>query len=90
MLFNGLFNDLNSNQIVSLLSCFVFEEKAEQIPKLTEELSEPLRKMQELAKRIANVSREAKLEIDEVEYMNSFKPHLMDVVYAWSKGIFFN
>lgn len=86
MLFNGLFNNLNPNQIASLLSCFVFEEKAEQLPKLTEELSEPLRQMQELAKRISNVSRDAKLEIDEVAYIESFKPHLMDVVYAWSKG----
>ena len=86
MLFNGLFNDLNPNQIASLLSCFVFEEKAEQLPKLTEELSEPLRQMQELAKRIANVSKEAKLEVDEMEYIEQFKPHLMDVVYAWSKG----
>ena len=86
MLFNGLFNNLNPNQIASLLSCFVFEEKAEQLPKLTEELSEPLRQMQELAKRIANVSKDAKLEIDEMAYIESFKPHLMDVVYAWSKG----
>lgn len=86
MLFNGLFNDLNPNQIAALLSCFVFEEKAEQLPKLTEELSEPLRQMQELAKRIASVSKEAKLEIDEMEYIESFKPHLMDVLYAWSKG----
>ncbi|KAK4337313.1 hypothetical protein RND71_043599 [Anisodus tanguticus] len=86
MLFNGLFNDLNPNQIAALLSCFVFEEKAEQVPKLTDELQNPLKQMQELAKRIADVSKEAKLEIDETEYIESFKPHLMDVVYAWSKG----
>jgi len=90
MLFNGLFNDLNPNQIAALLSCFVFEEKADQLPKLTEELSEPLRQMQELAKRIASVSKEAKLEIDEMAYIESFKPNLMDVVYAWSKGSSFS
>lgn len=89
MLFNGLFNDLNPYQINALLSCFVFEEKTESMPKLTDELSKPLRQMQELAKRIATVSKEAKLEIDEEAYISSFKPNLMDVIYAWSKGATF-
>ena len=89
MLFNGLFNDLNPCQINALLSCFVFEEKTEQMPKLTEELSQPLKQMQELAKRIATVSKEAKLEIDEQLYIESFKPNLMDVIYAWSKQVSF-
>ena len=86
MLFNGVFNDLNVHQINALLSCFVFEEKTDQMPKLTEELQKPLKLMQELAKRIATVSREAKLDVDETEYIERFKPNLMDVVYAWSKG----
>lgn len=89
MLFNGVFNDLNPPQINALLSCFVFEEKTEQMPKLTEELAGPLQKMQELAKRIAKVSKEAKLELDEEKYVEGFKPNLMDVVYHWSKGTSF-
>ncbi|KAI1289648.1 ATP-dependent RNA helicase mtr4 [Halotydeus destructor] len=89
MLFNGVFNDLNVFQINALLSCFVFEEKAEEMPKLTEELAQPLRVMRELAKRIATVSREAKLSLDEQEYIQKFKPQLMDVVYSWSKGATF-
>jgi ATP-dependent RNA helicase DOB1 len=89
MLFNGLFNDLTPGQIAALLSCFVFEEKAEQMPKLGDELSQPLKQMQDLAKRIAAVSNEAKLEINEEEYINSFKPNLMDVIFAWSNGATF-
>jgi ATP-dependent RNA helicase DOB1 len=89
MLFNGVFNELNVYQINALLSCFVFEEKTKQMPKLTEELSQPLHLMQELAKRIATVSKEAKLEMDETEYIEKFKPNLMDVVFAWSKGASF-
>lgn len=89
MLFNGVFNDLNVYQINALLCCFVFEEKTDQMPKLTEELSKPLRLMQELAKRISTVSREAKLLIEEDEYIAQFKPNLMDVVYSWSKGASF-
>lgn len=46
MLFNGVFNDLTPQQAVSVLSCFVFQEKASEIPKLGDELSGPLRQMQ--------------------------------------------
>jgi len=90
MLFNGFCNDLDVHQINALLSCVVFEEKTDQMPKLTEVLAKPLRLMQDLAKRIATVSQEAKLELDESEYIARFKPNLMDVVYSWSKGSSFS
>uniref|UniRef100_A0A8C0PL09 Exosome RNA helicase MTR4 n=2 Tax=Canis lupus familiaris TaxID=9615 RepID=A0A8C0PL09_CANLF len=89
MMFNGLFNDLSAEQATALLSCFVFQENSSEMPKLTEQLAGPLRQMQECAKRIAKVSAEAKLEIDEETYLNSFKPHLMDVVYTWATGATF-
>ena len=44
---------------------------------------------QECAKRIAKVSADAKLDIDEETYMNQFKPHLMDVIFAWANGATF-
>lgn len=44
---------------------------------------------QDTARRIARVSKEAKLEIDEEEYVTSFKPNMMDVVHAWCKGATF-
>ncbi|KAI6058252.1 Superkiller viralicidic activity 2-like 2 [Aix galericulata] len=89
MMFNGLFNDLSAEQATALLSCFVFQENSSEMPKLTEQLAGPLRQMQECAKRIAKVSAEAKLEIDEENYLNSFKPNLMDVVYTWANGASF-
>lgn len=89
MLFNGAFADLTTHQINSLLSCFVFDEKTEQPAKLTDDLEQPLKMMQDLAKRIATVSREASLDLDEQEYIDKFRPSLMDVVYAWSRGASF-
>ncbi|XP_073092389.1 exosome RNA helicase MTR4 isoform X3 [Manis javanica] len=89
MMFNGLFNDLSAEQAAALLSCLVFQENSSELPKLTEQLAGPLRQMQECAKRIAKVSAEAKLEIDEETYLSSFKPHLMDVVYTWATGATF-
>lgn len=54
-------------------------------PKIKEELAGPLRQMQESARRIARVSKECKLPLDEEEYVQSFRPEMMDVAYAWSK-----
>lgn len=90
MIFNGVFNDLTVQQCVALLSCFVFEEKSDESPKLTEELAGPLRQMQESARRIGKVSEEAKLQVDVETYVESFKPHIMDVVFAWANGASFS
>ena len=46
LLFNNVFRDLTPQQCCALLSCLVFDEKANEMPKLTEELSGPLRQLQ--------------------------------------------
>jgi len=46
LMFNGVFNDLSVPQTVALLSCFVCDEKSNEIPTKTAELAGPLRKMQ--------------------------------------------
>merc|ERR1719336_2301047 len=79
MMFNGLFNNLSPPQIASILSCFVCGEKSSEMPKLTDALSGPLRTMQDMARRIAKVSREAKLEMEEDSYVEKFKPFMMDL-----------
>ena len=48
-------------------------------------LSEPLYELQQTARMIAAISNECKLKVNEDEYVESFQPILMDVVYAWSK-----
>ena len=45
--------------------------------------------VQDTARRIAKVSVEAKLKVEEDEYVEGFKPHMMDVVHAWCKGATF-
>ncbi|KAI7891668.1 rRNA-processing arch domain-containing protein [Mucor mucedo] len=86
MMFQGVFNDLSVDQAVALLSCFVFDEKVETKAKLQEELSAPLRLMQETARRIVKVSNECKMNMEEQTYVDKFKPELMDVVFAWCQG----
>jgi len=90
LIFNGVFNPLSPEQSAALLSCFVFTEKSEQATKLKEELAAPLRIMQEIARRIAKVSKESKLAIEEDDYVSSFKVELMDTVVQWCRGASFS
>jgi ATP-dependent RNA helicase DOB1 len=86
LVFNNVFNDLSVAQCVALLSCFVFQEKSNEEPRLTDELSNPLRILHDTARRIAKVSQECKISVNEEEYVQSFKPHLMHVAFAWCNG----
>lgn len=91
MIFDGVFNDLTPEQCAALMSCFVFTEKSEQQIRLKEDLAGPLRIMQETARRIARVSKESKMEnINEDEYVQSFKVELMDAVLQWCRGAKFS
>ncbi|KXS11346.1 antiviral helicase [Gonapodya prolifera JEL478] len=90
LILNGVFNDLTSEQTCAVLACFVFQEKAEEIAKLKDDLQEPIRALQDTARRIARVSVESKLPVDEETYMQSFRTELVDVVYAWAQGIKFS
>lgn len=85
LLFNRFFNELSPELCAAVLSCFIFEEK-NQCPPLKEELAKPFREIQAQARIIAKVSQDSKLEVNEEEYVKSFKYELMDVVYAWSTG----
>ncbi|ORZ40579.1 rRNA-processing arch domain-domain-containing protein [Catenaria anguillulae PL171] len=93
MLFNGVFNDLSVEQVVALLGVFTFQDRVGPHvakPKLRDELAKPLQVLQEINKRIVTVCKEAKLEINEQEVLDMYKPDLMDVVYAWAQGAKFN
>ena len=85
LLFNRFFNELSPELCAAVLSCFIFEEKAE-APALKEELAKPFREIQALARIVAQKSQESKLAINEDEYVQGFKYQLMEVVYAWAHG----
>ncbi|XP_065175835.1 exosome RNA helicase MTR4-like [Sycon ciliatum] len=86
LIFNGAFNDLSVEQITALLSCFSYDEKSnEEKTKIPEELAAAHRLLQETARRIARISAECRLDLDEETYVSSFNPGMLEVVLAWSK-----
>ncbi|XXG57937.1 hypothetical protein AAC387_Pa04g0380 [Persea americana] len=90
LMFNGTFNDLDHHQVAALASCFIPGDKSNEQIHLRTELAKPLKQLQDSARRIAQIQRECKLEINEEEYVEStVRPYLMDVIYCWSKGATF-
>ncbi|KAI1715812.1 rRNA-processing arch domain-containing protein [Ditylenchus destructor] len=89
MIFTAAFTDLSPEAAAALLSCFVFQERGA-ITKMSDELSGYLRNLQSHARKIAKIVAEAKLEIDEDRYVESFGPQMMDVVYKWCSGATFS
>ncbi|KAI9797804.1 MAG: ATP-dependent RNA helicase mtr4 [Piccolia ochrophora] len=86
LMFNRFFNELTPEQTASVLSCFIFEEKSNNPPALSDELAKSYREVQAQARIIAKVSQESKLAVNEQEYVEGFKYELMPVVYSWAQG----
>ncbi|CAG8514485.1 10452_t:CDS:10 [Funneliformis caledonium] len=86
MLMNGVFNDLTAEQIVTLLSCFVYDNGDKKQHTLKEELYVLYCKIREEARNIVAVSSECKINIIEEEYLATFCPDMMEPVYSWCQG----
>ncbi|CAI4574001.1 CCT_1a_G0029890.mRNA.1.CDS.1 [Saccharomyces cerevisiae] len=89
LIFNGNFNELKPEQAAALLSCFAFQERCKEAPRLKPELSEPLKAMREIAAKIAKIMKDSKIEVVEKDYVESFRHELMEVVYEWCRGATF-
>jgi len=96
LMFSGVFNELDPKKLASLLSCLVVTEGGSSKDDKgdgacasairTEAMREPVQRMRDLARRIGAVVEEAKLPIEIEEYVERFKPSLVDVVHEWCGG----
>lgn len=62
LMFNGVLKDVKVEEVVSLLSCFVWQEKLQDASKPREELDLLFVRLQDIARRVANVQLECKVE----------------------------
>ncbi|RZC66331.1 hypothetical protein C5167_010020 [Papaver somniferum] len=86
LMFKGVFNRVTVEEMISLLSCFVWQEKLQDAQKPREGLDLLFTELQETAKTVANVQLNCKVPVDIEGFVNSFRPDIMEVVYAWAKG----
>lgn len=85
LLFKGILNDMETEMIVSLLSCLVNVHRAPDNFSLPEEFQQPLKELQEIVARIATVSTESGLT-QSTTASDKVMPSLMEVTYRWAKG----
>ncbi|KAL0412796.1 UNVERIFIED_CONTAM: DExH-box ATP-dependent RNA helicase DExH9 [Sesamum radiatum] len=86
LMFNGVLKDIKVEEMVSLLSCFVWQEKLQEAQKPRDELELLFTQLQDTARKVAKVQLECKVQIDVENFVNSFRPDVMEAVYAWARG----
>ncbi|KAK6532234.1 hypothetical protein TWF281_006426 [Arthrobotrys megalospora] len=83
--------DFEPEEMVALLSAFVFQEKTETVPVVPPKLERGKEKILEIAKRVNEIQAEHQVlinaETDDFEGRPRFG--LMEVVYEWAKGMSF-
>ncbi|ESQ29526.1 hypothetical protein EUTSA_v10023236mg [Eutrema salsugineum] len=86
LMFSGVFKDAKVEELVSLLSCFVWRERLPDAAKPREELDLLFIQLQDTARRVAELQLDCKVQIDVERFVHSFRPDIMEAVYAWAKG----
>jgi len=86
LLLGGAFNELSPATVASVLSCLVFQESSDMEAPENLELVPAYRTLIAAAKRVAEVQRDANIQIDPEEFAKSFKCDLMEAVYQWCNG----
>ncbi|EXB80399.1 Superkiller viralicidic activity 2-like 2 [Morus notabilis] len=76
LMFNGVLKDIKVEEM----------EKLQDAAKPREELDLLFVQLQDIARRVANVQLECKVQIDVESFATSFRPDIMEAVYAWAKG----
>ena len=72
-------------EVVALLSCFVFQEKTDIEPVIPDKLQEGLRAIHKIADRVGRVQLQHR--VSEQDFENKIKSGLVEVVYEWAKGM---
>ncbi|XP_024538268.1 DExH-box ATP-dependent RNA helicase DExH9 [Selaginella moellendorffii] len=86
LIFNGVFKDVTAEQAAALLSCFVWQEKTKMAKPLSQELAGLFSQLQDTARQVGKLQVECKVPVDVEEYVNSFRPDIMEGVHAWCTG----
>jgi antiviral helicase SKI2 len=90
LIFENLLAALEPEEIASVLSCLIFQEKTQDEPQLTARLDATKDSMTKIAMGLAGVQLQAGLELDPREYARSVCNFgLMEVVYEWARGMSF-
>ncbi|KAL3145466.1 hypothetical protein ABBQ32_003293 [Trebouxia sp. C0010 RCD-2024] len=89
LMFNGVFKELKPEQVVALVSCTVWQERAEAGQKVRQDMQGPFAALTEAARTVAKVAVDCKMTMDIEDYATSFRPDIIDAVSGWCQGATF-
>ena len=92
LMLQGVFLDMPVDVMVAVCSSLVMNDRydEDEVKKLSPPLRTAFQTVQTTARRIAEVQRECKVDVDVEEYVSRFSPVLMDVVLEWCRGAKFS
>lgn len=85
LIFENVLTSLSPEEIVSILSCLIFEEKDANEPLLTKKLEDALTHLKNIATGLANIQIENGLLLNVNDYLKSINIGMMEVVYEWAR-----
>ncbi|GAA5952479.1 hypothetical protein JCM21900_005322 [Sporobolomyces salmonicolor] len=91
LILENTFAAYEPEEVVALLSCFIFQEKTDVEPLLTPKLEEGKATIMEIAERVLAVQTRHRANFSEEGFNGSgeLKFGLTEVVYEWAKGMSF-
>lgn len=90
LIFENHLSSLEPEEILSVLSCLIFQEKNADDPILNDKLLEAKKNLDNVCYSLGSIQLECGMDIIPAEYVrDSLNPGLMQVVYEWARGTSF-
>ena len=94
LMMDGSFSSMKPEEVAALLSCTIHEEKGGgndkgKKTKPRAELERLNKMIRGTAKRIAETSLDCRLDVNRDEYVDRFRPEMMEMMFAWARGATF-
>ena len=85
LILENILADYTPEEVVALLSIFVFVEKTDSQPVIPPKISDGLEAIHRIADEVEREQDRCSVQYDE--FREKFKPGLVEVVYDWAKGM---
>ena len=86
MLFSGMFNTMEPAVIAAVLSSLIYtERKSDAKTPKKEEIQTGFTQMREIAEKIGKIKSEINVNDTLDDYVNKFKPDMMEITFQWCK-----
>ncbi|KAF2204816.1 antiviral helicase [Delitschia confertaspora ATCC 74209] len=93
LILENVLAEYEPEEIVALLSAFVFQEKTDVVPTLTKSLERGIAKIVEISEKVNNIQTVHQVILsadDSNDFVSKPRFGMVEVVYEWARGMSFN